>query len=57
MQLASTRVKGLLANRPNDPQVVYVAGVVAEKAGDMEGALGHYKRAAELALYGRQRDW
>jgi len=54
---AKDRLGELLRKRPNDPKVVYLAGIVAEKTGDAGSALGYYKRAAELLLYGRQQRW
>jgi len=57
LKLADERLRTLLRRRPNDPKVVYLAGLVAEKSGDPSAALGRYKRAAELLLYGQQRRW
>ncbi len=53
---AGRRLGELLHKHPNDPEAVYLAGLVAEKSGDANAALGHYKKAAELLL-GRQQSW
>ena len=50
MKSASDRLRQLLSRRPDNAKVVYLSGLVAEKSGDTESALGHYKRAAELLL-------
>jgi len=55
LESAADRLRALLHQHPNDPKVVYLAGLVAEKSGDADGALRHYKRAAELLLYGHVR--
>jgi peroxiredoxin len=52
LRSAEERLHALLLKHPNDPKVVYLAGVVAEKSGDSGAALGRYKKAAELLLYG-----
>ena len=57
LALADKKLRGLSSRRRNDPRVVYLAGLVAEKSGDANGALEHYKRAAELLLYGQSRRW
>lgn len=54
LRSAEDRLHALLLKHPNDPKVVYLAGVVAEKSGDSGAALGRYKKAAELLLYGPQ---
>jgi tetratricopeptide (TPR) repeat protein len=51
---AEERLRALLLKHPNDPKVVYLAGVAAEKAGDAAAALGRYRKAAELLLYGQE---
>ncbi len=52
---AATRLQELRQRIPHDPRVLYFTGLVAEKAGDSETALGSYRRAAELLLYGQQQ--
>jgi hypothetical protein len=55
LKAAKERVAELLQKLPNDARVLYHAAVVAEKSGDMDTALGQYKRATEILLYGPQR--
>jgi tetratricopeptide (TPR) repeat protein len=55
LKAAQERVNDLLRKLPNDARVLYYAAVVAEKSGDANTALGQYKRAAEVLLYGPQR--
>ncbi len=57
LQAAAEQVREWLRKRPNDARVLYIAARVAEKLGDVDAALGHYKRAAELLLEGQQRRW
>ncbi len=54
LKAAGERLRELLRQNPNDPRVLYLAGLVAEKSGDADAALGHYKRAAELLMYGQR---
>ncbi len=54
LKAAEETLRDLSRKRPNDARVAYLLGVLAEKAGDANGALGNYKRAAELALSGQQ---
>lgn len=54
LKLAEEVLRNLSRKRPHDARVAYLLGVLAEKAGDANGALGNYKRAAELALSGQQ---
>ncbi|MFQ5653866.1 MAG: redoxin domain-containing protein [Planctomycetota bacterium] len=57
LKSADSRLRKLMDRRPNDPRVVYLAGLVAERKGDPDAAIGHYRRAAELLLYGQRRRW
>lgn len=54
---ATERLRGLLLKRPNDAKVIYLSGLAAEKSGDASAAMGHYKRAAEILLYGQPQRW
>ena len=54
LRSAEDRLRALLLKHPNDPKVVYLAGVAAEKSGDSGAALGRYRKAAELLLYGQE---
>ncbi len=53
LKTAEETLRDLGRKRPHDARVAYLLGVLAEKAGDSNGALGNYKRAAELALSGQ----
>jgi tetratricopeptide (TPR) repeat protein len=53
LKSAEQQVRELLGKRPNDARVLYATAVVAEKAGDINAALGFYRRAAEEALFGQ----
>ena len=57
LEAAHERLLDLLRRRPDDPRVRYLAGLVAEKTGDTDAALGYYKRSAELLLHGRELRW
>lgn len=57
LRTARERLIDLLRRRPGDPRVRYLAGLVAERTGDTDAALGYYRRAAELLLYGREIRW
>ncbi|UCG32028.1 MAG: redoxin domain-containing protein [Phycisphaerales bacterium] len=57
LESAHQRLLDLLRRRPDDPRVRYLAGFVAERMGDTDAALGYYRRASELLLYGRELRW
>ena len=57
LEAARRRMQALLGRHPQEPKVVYLAGRVAEESKDPDAALGHYKRAAELLLFGQSRRW
>ena len=54
LNAAQEQITKLLQRLPNDGRILYHAALVAEKSGDMDSALGHYKRAATILLYGQQ---
>jgi len=54
LKTAKKRVTALLEKLPNDARVLYHAALVAEKSGDTDSALGYYKKAATILLYGQQ---
>ena len=53
LKAAEQHVRELLGKRPGDARVLYAAAVVAEKTGDINAALGLYRRAAEESLFGQ----
>jgi len=55
LDAAAERLPELLQKHGNDPKVIFLAGVVEEASGNAEAALGHYRRAAELLLYGQEQ--
>ncbi len=53
LKTAEQQVRELLGKRPSDARVLYAAAVVAEKTGDINAALGFYRRSAEESLFGQ----
>lgn len=47
---AERQVRNLLVQRPNDPEVHFLLGLIQEKTDRMKAAAASYKKAAELAL-------
>ncbi len=57
LEQAQQRLQGLLRDHPLDPRGHYLAGLLAERSDDAQSALQHYRRAAELSLFGQVQQW
>ena len=57
LALADKALGELPANRRRDPMILYLTGLVAEKSGETDKALEHYRQAAEQLLHRQPQTW